>query len=891
MPVSSKIKALIFILFLGIFFISVPSSGQGFSTKGTDFWFGFMENYLGEDSIQTDRMKVYITADDIQATGTVSVPLGGWSQNFVVAPNSTIEITIPTAIAMCVETELIENKGVHVTSDNPVSVYQLNYVRYTSDANIILPTLSLGTRYRVTTYTPSPASPTWTEVSPSELLVVGIFDNTVIKITTKCNTEGGHGANVPFNITLNKGEVYQIRAYYSSMYSLTGTLIEIDTTVTDNCKTFAVFSGNKCAFVPGDSCCCNHICEEMMPINTWGKKYITVPLEDRASDVFRIVASKNGTIFTIDGGLPQGLNAGAFYETDRSTPAYIESNYPISVAQFSKSGQTDGNEYSDPFMIMLNPLEQTIDRIVFNSFVTPIIEDYYVNIVTKTANTGLVMLDGVGVVDSFSTVASNTLYSYAQIRITQGNHILVCDSGLTANVYGYGWYETYGYMAGGMVKDLNIFYSIISPSATVPYYEFTDTICRGTSLSFEALNIPSIITHYWNFGDGSPIVYGPSVSHTYNDAGKYKLTYYYQRNNVCGLDSILWEINVKCCNPPPSITADSPICVIDSSTVTDVSIFNPNATYTWDFGSGTVSSGSGQGPYEIHWAGPGTDTIWVFVSDTGCPVDSDSYMIEIKPIPGSPFEVISPVCYKEVTTATYTGNASPAATYNWNFNGGLIVSGTGQGPYSLYWLNTGTFDVSLSVFESGCFSETTYVPVTVYPPPGPGFSADPQTAYIEDPTIHFLDNSANTVSWSWNFGDTASGLNNFSSQTSPTHIYSGPGQYDVWLVAVSPDGCIDSISLPVKVIELFNYYIPNTITPNADGMNDVFYPFSASEMYFTLSIYDRWGIEIFVGKEQEGWDGTYKGEVVEPGIYAWCMNYSFGKYQLQIAYGHVLVLK
>lgn len=524
--------------------------GQGFTTKGTDFWLGFMENYLGEDTNYLERMKVFITTDSVAVSGTVSIPLGGWSQNFIVPPNSTVEFTLPTALVMCTSTDAIENKGIHVVSDNPISVYQLNYEQYTSDANLNTPTTSLGKKYIVTTYTPSAMGMIYTEVSVSELLVVAAYDSTVIRITPKCNTMGGHGANIPFNITLNQGEVYQIKSYPSSAYSLTGSLIEIDTNVANNCKTFAVFSGNLCAFVPGDSFACNHLCEQMMPINTWGKQYVTVPLETRTSDVFRVVGQQNGTSFTINGGSPHLLSAGSYYEEDITGPTFINSNYPISVAQFSEGA---GSYYpgsftdADPFMIMLNPLEQTSKRIVFNSFATSVISSYYLNIVARTAFTNVVTLDGANISSSFLTLPSNPTYSYAQITVPQGNHVLSSDDGLTANVYGYGFYEAYGYGAGTTVIDLTNYYNIISQSDTIQYFAFHDTLCMDTSVTFAAVSNLSITDYSWNFGDGSPVVHGQTVSHSYTSAGNYTVIYYFQ-TNFCGVDSIVWNINVEYCN-------------------------------------------------------------------------------------------------------------------------------------------------------------------------------------------------------------------------------------------------------------------------------------------------------------------------------------------------------
>ena len=54
-------------------------------------------------------------------------------------------------------------------------------------------------------------------------------------------------------------------------------------------------------------------------------------------------------------------------------------------------------------------------------------------------------------------------------------------------------------------------------------------------------------------------------------------------------------------------------------------------------------------------------------------------------------------------------------------------------------------------------------------------------------------------------------------------------------------------------------YVPNTFTPNGDGINDLFIPIvtSYSDLgQYEFRIYDRWGEVIFESKTVgEGWDG------------------------------------
>ncbi len=882
------------IFFLLLFFCTICSEGQTyFSTKGTDFWFGFMENYLVETP-KTDRMKVYITADNLPATGKISVPLAGWSQNFTVKPNSTTEIIIPTLTVMCFDSEVIEKKGIHVSTDVSVSVYQLNYVEKTSDAAIIIPTPSLGTKYRVVTYSAKDG-----EFESSELLVVAAYDNTVIKITPTCATVGpggipGHPANIPYKITLNKGEVYQVKGNWTAPNDLTGTLIELDTTASDNCKKFAVFSGNKCARVPLLLCCCNTLCEQMMPIKTWGTKYITVPLKTRTTDIFRITASQNGTMVTWDGSLPIGLNAGEYYEYSSGTPTYVESNKPIAVAQFSESSKADGNDYSDPFMIMLQPLDQSLGKIVFNTFTSTIIKNYYLNVVTRTKYTGLLILDGKVVPPaSFTVVPFNTDYSYARLDLlTQGNHTLQSDSGYTANIYGYGAYESFGYIAGTTFIDPEIGFNVITPTSTIKYYNFTDTICRGTKLTFAAFSNPLITDFYWKFGDGTDTVHGQKVSHTYTIAGNYTLTYYYQRNSLCGLDSITWNIHMKCCNPKPLISSNTPVCIGMNSTISDTSTYNPDALYKWDFKGGNSVSDTGQGPHQVNWTVPGKYKVWIFVTEPTCKDDSANVDITVNPIPTSGFTLNSPICAKKNTTINYTGNATPLAQFNWIFNEGTIISGTGAGPYVVGWTKSGTFDITLTVTEGGCSSTPTLVPIIVNPSPIPKFTPDPPIAYTDNPLIKFDDNSLNTSIWSWKFGEPSSGEDNFSSLESPAHTYSEEGDYTVWLVAKNSFGCIDSIYSVVYIKGYNTLFVPNAFTPNPDGINDVFQPYGMNIRDYELYIFNRWGGQIFRSEtKNQPWDGKFNGKVAGMGVYVWVLLYTDQYGFKHRAMGRVTLLK
>ena len=192
--------------------------------------------------------------------------------------------------------------------------------------------------------------------------------------------------------------------------------------------------------------------------------------------------------------------------------------------------------------------------------------------------------------------------------------------------------SSYGYIAGSTFQDPEIGFNVITPTSTIKYYNYTDTLCRGTTLQFVAFSNPLITSYSWSFGDGTK-ANGQSVSHNYPIAGTYKLNYYYQKKGVCGLDSIVWNIYIKCCNPLPGIQATTPVCAGNNSNITYTAANIAKATYTWDFNGGNVISGSGTGPYQVNWSLKGKDTVWVYVTEPTCKKDSANFVITVNPNP------------------------------------------------------------------------------------------------------------------------------------------------------------------------------------------------------------------------------------------------------------------
>lgn len=104
-----------------------------------------------------------------------------------------------------------------------------------------------------------------------------------------------------------------------------------------------------------------------------------------------------------------------------------------------------------------------------------------------------------------------------------------------------------------------------------------------------------------------------------------------------------------------------------------------------------------------------------------CSAYSD-VIVEFYPQPTSTFTYLPINCYGENTTVTYIGNMTSVgavgdnANYIWDFDGAIIESGSGPGPYAIHWLTEdgSSHPVSLHIEANGCVSEDTVINI-VYP--------------------------------------------------------------------------------------------------------------------------------------------------------------------------------
>ena len=218
----------------------------------------------------------------------------------------------------------------------------------------------------------------------------------------------------------------------------------------------------------------------------------------------------------------------------------------------------------------------------------------------------------------------------------------------------------------------------------------------------------------------------------------------------------------------------------------------------------------------------------------------------------------NPAC--ESTPLTVVPSES-GATFSWN---------TGEKTPVVYPVIMGASTIYTVTYtaSNGCLF---VLSAEVKPKPTANFVMDKNHAIIADgfARINFEDYSIDAVQWHWDFGDVYSAANN-SYIRSPYHDFTEQGEYRVLLTARSFDGCTDTVSKLVTIAEPFSFFIPNTFSPNGDGINDQFCVQGTGFIIenFYMRIYDRHNTLLYKSEYiYDCWDGRHGGKNCPQGVY------------------------
>ncbi len=475
------------------------------TTEGTEFWATFLKNHLNEDASPSLRLTLIISSRE-NATVTVLNPHTGWSQSVYVSANQIKELEVPHVQAYTNNVGRIEKRGLKITSTSPISLYASNYDDASYDASIVLPTTALGLDYILQIYE--------NELAAKELAIVATTNNTTITITPHARTTDGHIKNIPYSITLNAGETYQVMSEDEGS-DFSGSRVEANYPI-------AVFSGHQCINVPTGNQWCDHVVEQQMPTHMWGKRFALTKTNGMNGDRVMLLAKENNTTVKVNGVQQKILQAYQTYTfrlTDNS--AFVETSAPASCFVYIE-GAEDNNMMGDPSSVHISPIEQRIQQLTFSTFQTERSRSHYVNLVTTAIGVATITLDGISIADKFQPLNGNNQLYYASIRVPHGTHTLHCRrDGFIGHVYGLGICESYAYTIGSATLPLDG--QILVDNEPRSDIEYEDTRCYQSPITFAPQSNVEFSSILWNLGDGT-ISSNKTITHTYSAPGTYRVS-------------------------------------------------------------------------------------------------------------------------------------------------------------------------------------------------------------------------------------------------------------------------------------------------------------------------------------------------------------------------------
>lgn len=295
----------------------------------------------------------------------------------------------------------------------------------------------------------------------------------------------------------------------------------------------------------------------------------------------------------------------------------------------------------------------------------------------------------------------------------------------------------------------------------------------------------------------------------------------------------------------------------------------------------------GDGNYNFNWSNgangatqnltPDSSGVYSVTISDGCgstPI-IDSITVQIDTFPTHTYTVESPICLGRPTRFD-VDNHDPNAFYLFDFGDGLVdIANTASLSHTYNAIDT--FDVTLRIRTDYCDSIRTDTDlVVVQSTPRASFDVNPDNLFtISNPIGSFTSTTNNVSNWIWSID----GIRVADSE-SFTFDFRDSGSYEVGLIVANGAGCTDTTDQTVIVgLEFPNLFVPNTFTPNGDGINDTFGPVINARMVdnYEFLIFNRLGDLVFSTTDpQVFWNGEREnaGPISGQDYFWWKLTYT-----------------
>jgi len=415
--------------------------------------------------------------------------------------------------------------------------------------------------------------------------------------------------------------------------------------------------------------------------------------------------------------------------------------------------------------------------------------------------------------------------------------------------------------------------SIIVGAAPQPGFTIPPICISGgsTAISLAATNsgtatIDPTTGWKWVFDDGT-VLTGTPISYNYTTGGPHTVKLIGTSTTGC-MDSLIQSDtaynvpiakgsipnDIALCSSQP-VTLINESSVIGSGSISKVEIF-------WDYVNNptpdtTDNSPVANGSYTHHYPALATDNIYQVrinpFSGNGCPTTPYDTTITVHGSPTVQFAPVAPVC-QETAPFALTGGLPAGGSYRGN---GVI----NDSAFSPQLAGPGSYRV-IYTFTSvnGCF-DTAMQTISVYPTPVVDYGGIKGVLERDSTKLAPITANGTGLTYLW------TPATYLSSNTSAAPIVKPAKDISYTIQITSDKGCIATQSLDVKV--LIEFLVPNTFTPNNDGIND-FWVIEELPVYpiQRVQVFNRYGQVVFESTNySKPWDGNYKGKSLPSGTY------------------------
>lgn len=465
-------------------------AGEERTNAGCEYWPMDLDQ-TSENDAENSQFAVIVSNTSNQYDAKVRVYKGLDLEKEVLVPKNDLAIILldPFNISQ----PGVGEWGRRLKSTIPIVAYQFspldNVGMFSNDASLLLPTNVLGKGYRILAWKQRDAN-----LASYFTLIATQEGQTEVQITVTAPIAAGPdlaalSAGGKATVVLQQFQTLHVKSN-KSCSDLSGSLVQASQKV-------ALMAGHECANIPagsncgGEYCCCDHLEDQLFPIDAWGKHYLLGHSMERgkAPDTVRVLAAEDGTQIAIKGEsvtIPV-LQAGQVHEFQVMSHVELTSEKPFLAAQYLESQTSptgcsetcdqvilnwtcDGVPFplgklcetdedccpgvagiGDPAFIVAVPTEQYRQDYLF--LVPNKYESDFVNIIAPAGAS--VSLDGTALSPGDFTTIAGGLFGVARTAVADGVHRVTSSQKIGIVVYGWDQYMSYGYAGGMNVETIN----------------------------------------------------------------------------------------------------------------------------------------------------------------------------------------------------------------------------------------------------------------------------------------------------------------------------------------------------------------------------------------------------------------------------------------------------